>query len=351
MSKDRPVELDYYGLLGLKRCCTDLEIKKAFRKLILQFNPERQKDESVRALFVAIAEAYDCLSDPFRRAIYDQYGEEGLKKGVPGPEDFIQPYIYHGDPLRTYREFFGTESPYADLLDVLIHPLPLYSLPEGRGVRRKEEPLRRKLYLTLNEIFHGGLKRIKIQRYEFSSCDETTTVMKEKLLDIHVKPGLPERTVFKFVEEGDQDPTTIPADLILVTEDRPHPEFVRKGLDLITEKTVTLEDALIGCSIKVNTLDRKTLTIPITQVISPSYEKVVENEGMPSVDDIGIRGNLIIRFNIEFPDYLPGTSKDMIRRALQLARIGGGQGQPEQVNRLILADKIKRVTKLEGLPD
>lgn len=50
-----------------------------------------------------MAEAYDVLSDPFKRAVYDQYGEEGLKKGVPGPDDYIRPYVYHGEPLRTYR--------------------------------------------------------------------------------------------------------------------------------------------------------------------------------------------------------------------------------------------------------
>lgn len=50
-----------------------------------------------------MAEAYDVLSDPLRRAVYDQYGEEGLKTGVPGPEDYIQPYVYHGNALRTYK--------------------------------------------------------------------------------------------------------------------------------------------------------------------------------------------------------------------------------------------------------
>ena len=74
-----------------------------FRRLAIQYNPERQKDESMEVVFGLIAEAYDVLSDPLRRAVYDQYGEEGLKRGVPGPEDYIQPYIFHGEPLRTFR--------------------------------------------------------------------------------------------------------------------------------------------------------------------------------------------------------------------------------------------------------
>ncbi|XP_069705760.1 dnaJ homolog subfamily B member 13-like [Periplaneta americana] len=342
--------LDYYGILGLNRSCTNLDIKKAFRRLILHYNPERQKEESVRELFTALAGAYDCLSDSFRRAVYDQYGEEGLKRGVPGPQGYIKPYIYHGDPLRTYREFFGTESPYPDLLDVLIDPLPLYSLPEGKGIKRKEEPLRRTLYLTLSELFHGGIKKLKIRKYVLTGDFQNTTVLKEKLLTVPIKPGLPEGTEMKFIEEGDQGPTIIPADIIFVTEDRPHPLFERDGINLIMERTVTLEEALVGCTVIVQTLDHKTLRVPITEIISPTYEKVIENEGMPTVEDPNIRGNLIIKFKVVFPTYLPRASKNLIRKAMHLARIGGGKGEPEQINKLILADKIKRVTHQEGLP-
>ena len=67
-------------------------------------NPERQKkNESCEKAFSLVAEAYDVLSDPLKRAVYDQYGEEGLKHGVPGPDGYIQPYVYHGEPLRTYK--------------------------------------------------------------------------------------------------------------------------------------------------------------------------------------------------------------------------------------------------------
>lgn len=76
----------------------------SYRKLALQFNPERLKDESALAVFKLICEAYDVLSDSLRRAIFDQYGEEGLKTGLPGPDEtYIQPYVYHGDPYKTYK--------------------------------------------------------------------------------------------------------------------------------------------------------------------------------------------------------------------------------------------------------
>lgn len=68
----------------------------------MEFNPERLKEDSAKKVFSLIAEAYDVLSDPLRRAVFDQYGEEGLKRGVPGPKDYIQPYHFHGDPMKTY---------------------------------------------------------------------------------------------------------------------------------------------------------------------------------------------------------------------------------------------------------
>lgn len=73
--------------------------------MALEFNPERLKEPNTKEIFALIAEAYDVLSNPCTRAIFDQYGEEGLKRGVPGPQDFIQPYHFHGDAMKTYRYY------------------------------------------------------------------------------------------------------------------------------------------------------------------------------------------------------------------------------------------------------
>ncbi|XP_012267290.2 dnaJ homolog subfamily B member 13-like [Athalia rosae] len=335
--------IDYYGVLSVRKNAHDLEIKKAFRKLAIHYNPERQKDESVQFVFSLIAEAYDVLSDPLKRAIYDQYGEEGLKRGVPGPEElYIEPYVFHGEPLRTYRDFFGTSSPYADLIDVLAKPLPLYELPEGRGIKRKEEPLIKPLLLTLNEVFFGGEKKIKIQRSVLCGDGEgSTTVLREKILTIPIKPGLPSGTEILFPEEGDQGPTKIPADIIFVTEDRPHETFVRDGTNLVMIANVFLREALTGFHVVVNTIDDRILRIPITSVVSPDYEKIVIDEGMPLVDNPKERGDLVIRFKIEFPTYLPNTSKNYIKKAFRVSSTGE-KGDAEYIHRLILEDKIRR---------
>ncbi|KAJ8920770.1 hypothetical protein NQ315_004911 [Exocentrus adspersus] len=95
--------LDYYGILQIPKTSTDLQIKKAYRNLALEFHPEILKNDSAKQVFRLLGEAYDVLSHPLHRAIFDQYGEEGLKRGVPTTEEYIPAYHYHGDPMLTYK--------------------------------------------------------------------------------------------------------------------------------------------------------------------------------------------------------------------------------------------------------
>ncbi|XP_053617112.1 dnaJ homolog subfamily B member 13-like [Plodia interpunctella] len=312
---------DYYGILGVKRNCAQIEVKKAYRRLALKYNPERHdNDENMKRIFALIGEAYEVLVDHQRRAVYDQYGEEGLKRGVPGPKEYIQPYAYHQEPLRTFHEFFGTANPYADLLDYYENPPPMFDSPLGKGYKEKDPTIVRPLALSLEEIYRGGLKKMKIQRLVFT--DETCSELKlrEKVLSIPIKPGMYPNTEIKFKEEGDQGPTRIPADVIFITEDRPHETYVRSGLsDLLYVHKVTLEEALCGLMIVLKTLDDRTLRIKIDEVIHPTYEKVIEEEGFPVPQcPWKARGNLIIRFTVTFPEYLSTKTKTAFEEAFRV---------------------------------
>lgn len=110
-----------------------------------------------------------------------------------------------------WRDFFGTLSPYADLLDVLKNPPKLYKLSDGNVcVRKKQPPIRHPLALTLHEIFFGGVKKMKIHRLVFIDTEQTRTEVKEKILTIPIKPGIMPNTEIILPEEGDQNPTQIP---------------------------------------------------------------------------------------------------------------------------------------------
>lgn len=309
--------LDYYGVLELTKNCSDLDIKQAYRRLALTHYQTEQLDA-----FLLVSEAYDVLSEPCRRALYDQYGEEGLKKGVPTNDGFILPYVYHEDALQTFKEFFGTTNPYVDLVQKRYSPEELFTFPLGKGIREKEPPLIRPLALSLEELFHGCIKKMKILRSVFADDLEETTKPEEKILTVPIKKGLPAGTKFEFAEVGDQGHTIIPADVIFITEDKQHAVYRRQGLDLLTRQTISLEQALLGFTLPVITLDRRLLQIPITRVVSPEYEKLVEGEGMPDCNEPIKRGDIIISFNIQFPKYIPKVNKPLIRKALKPPVIG-----------------------------
>nr|CAI5818243.1 unnamed protein product [Callosobruchus analis] len=82
----------------------------------------------------------------------------------------------------------------------------------------------------------------------------------------------------------------------------------------------------------VKTIDHRTIRVPLTDVVSPTYEKIVEGERMPILERYPEKGNLIIRFNIEFPAYLPKSSKEMLKKGFHLAKIGGIGNQHEVIN-------------------
>jgi len=106
---------DYYKTLGVSQGATDEELKKAYRKMALKYHPDKNKSAGAEEKFKEIAEAYDVLSDPKKREIYDKYGEEGLKGGGSGggADGNTFSYTFHGDPHETFRMFFGGEDPFA----------------------------------------------------------------------------------------------------------------------------------------------------------------------------------------------------------------------------------------------
>lgn len=108
---------DYYQTLGLARGASDEEIKRAYRRQALRYHPDKNKEPGAEEKFKEIAEAYDVLSDPRKREIFDRYGEEGLKGGGPsggssGANGTSFSYTFHGDPHAMFAEFFGGRNPF-----------------------------------------------------------------------------------------------------------------------------------------------------------------------------------------------------------------------------------------------
>lgn len=138
----------------------------------------------------------------------------------------------------------------------------------------------------------------------------------EEILTIEIKPGWKKGTKITFPEKGNEQPNVIPADLIFIVDEKPHSTFTRDGNDLVVTKKISLVEALTGYTAHVTTLDGRSLTIPINNVIHPDHVEVVPKEGMPFPKEPSRRGNLKIKFDIKFPTNLTSEQKSGIKKLL-----------------------------------
>ncbi|XP_054611108.1 dnaJ homolog subfamily B member 13 isoform X1 [Dunckerocampus dactyliophorus] len=308
---------EYYEKLEINRNATDADIKKAYRRLALKFHPSSNKEPESAEKYYQLGEAYDVLSDPRKRATYDKFGVEGLKGGIPyefgSGGAWSSKYVYHGNPDKTFRQFFGSDNPFADFYTNDVPLLLGGLLPEE--VKTQDPPIERDLHLSLDDLFHGCTKKIKISRRVMND-DGYTSGIKDKILSIDVKPGWKEGTRIIFSKEGDQGPSKIPADIVFIVRQKSHPLFIRQNNDLIYKAQISLAMALTGCSVNVETLDGRLLNVPINDIVHFTYQKVVTGEGMPFSQNPSQRGNLILTFGIQFPERLSPERKDLIKQAL-----------------------------------
>ncbi|EDV25013.1 DnaJ-like protein subfamily B member 13 [Trichoplax sp. H2] len=310
---------DYYKILQITQNVKSQDIKKAYRKFALKYHPDRNTAIDAVDKFKEVSEAYDVLSNGIRRAIYDQYGEEGLKAGVPMSEaegqTFTEGYVFHGDAERVFREFFGGNNPYADYFQPESDADMGFGGIRGRGRKKQDSPVEKELLLSLEELYTGCIKKMKVSRRVLNDDGHTTSI-REKILTIPVKKGWKPGTRITFPQKGDEGPNNIAADIVFIVKDREHDRFTRSEVDLCYKAKISLADALAGCLIEIQTLDNRILSIPINEIVKPGFTKTVPGEGMPISNESNKKGNLIIAFDIIFPKHLTPEKKSMARKAL-----------------------------------
>jgi len=357
---------DYYSILGVKKGANEDELKRAYRKLALKYHPDKNKSSSAEEKFKEIGEAYDVLSDPKKRQIYDQLGEEGLKgggagmgggggggpSGHPGFEGFS--YTYHGDPRQTFSQFFGTSNPFemfmnmnggrgpggqggVEGMDIDIEELfggrngpfggggPHRSHTFGgndigghhgpKQTRVQDPTIEKEIHVALEDIAKGVDKKMKISRRVVDEMGNQR--QEEKVLTVTVKPGWKAGTKITFAREGDRIPGKIPADIAFVIRDKPHAVFTRDGSNLVYTHKLSLRDALCGSTLQVPTLDGRKVGLNLMdEVIKPSTIKKCQGYGLPFPKEPSKKGDIIVKFDIQFPDRLSGSSKDILSDCL-----------------------------------
>ena len=317
--------LDYYEILSLQRTATTADVQRAYRKLALKHHPDRSSTDESVTVFSLISEAYDVLCNPKTKGFYDLYGEEGIKYGVTDGKGTKKGGFYEikKTPLETFIEFFGTENPFAALEDLSKSMQSVLGTPVLKPGKKKTIPLR----VSLEDIYTGCNKLVENER---KILFENGTVKAEtKKFNIPISPGCKTGTKIVFDGVGHQVPGHKAGSLVYVVQEEDHAVFQRDGADLIFKVQIPLVKSLTGFSIDLQTLDKRTLSIPVTNIVQTGDVMTVDEEGLP--DGSGGKGNLIVVFEVLFPKVLSETQKQIIRSGFYLPA-APTQSQQESVS-------------------
>ncbi|KAB2073998.1 hypothetical protein ES319_A07G123700v1 [Gossypium barbadense] len=332
----------YYEILGVSKNASHDDLKKAYKKAAIKNHPDKGGDPEK---FKELAQAYEVLSDPEKREIYDQYGEDALKEGMGGGA------AAH-DPFDIFSSFFGG-SPFGGASsrgrrqrrgEDVVHPLKVSLEDLYLGTSKKLSLSRNVICSKCSgkgsksgasmqcpgcqgsgmkiSVRHLGPSMIQQMQHPCNECKGTgetindkdrcpqckgeKVVQEKKVLEVIVEKGMQNGQKITFPGEADEAPDTITGDIVFVLQQKDHPKFKRKGEDLFVEHTLALTEALCGFQFVVTHLDGRQLLIKSIpgEVVKPDSFKAINDEGMPLYQRSFIKGKMYIHFTVEFPDSL-----------------------------------------------
>jgi len=327
--------IDYYSTLELSRNCSQEDIAEAYRHLSLKYHPKvttQEKSAQSEYHFQKLCESYEVLSDPIKKRIYDIYGHDGLKNGIIDKYGNIKGgYKYMGNGHEIFEKFMGTANPFAlktESEKEKMNKEISATYEKSFGIQKKEKdilpPIDIDLECTLEELYNGCVKTIKYKKKAIS-YDLRTTEDKEVCLDIEIFKGYDKNTIIPFKEMGNEAPGVKNSDLLVHIREKKHKCFKRVNKnDLIYTHKIDLAQALNSEPVQLTTLDNRKLSISVDEIISPSTVKIIYGEGMPifqkelSVRDLNDKkGDLYIKFDIKFPEYIDPVKKMEITNLLE----------------------------------
>jgi curved DNA-binding protein len=299
---------DYYKTLGVERNASEEEIRKAYRKLAMQYHPDRNpNDKQAEERFKEINEADQVLSDAEKRAHYDRLGSDysnWQRRGGQGDFNWDQYGVFPGGVRVEYGDlddlFGGGAGGFSDFFRTIFGREAQGAGPgTGTRTRTRQQPqgYQQELEITLDEAYQG-----------------TTRVFQSdgKQKQVRIPAGV--RTGSKVRVAG-AGPNGL--DLYLIIDVKEDPRFERRGNDLHTAATVDVFTAILGGEADVETLSGKVkLNIPAgTQ---PEQVFRLAGRGMPSVKNSQEKGDLYVRLKVQIPKYLSPKQRELLEEASRL---------------------------------
>ena len=279
---------DFYEILGVSKSATADEIKRAYRKLALEWHPDRNKTAGAEDKFKEINEAYEVLSDPNKKQQYDQFGHTQAGGGFGG-----QGSPFGGGRQGPFSYSYSTQggSPFEgfDFSD----PLDIFEQFFGGGFGRQQSRARRDVYkITIDflEAAHGVTKEVHVPKGEAGQGSVVKT--------IKIPPGVDTNSRIRF-DEFD-----------ILVEVRPHETFQREDNNIIIEQEISFPDAALGIVLEVPTIDGD-VKIRIQPGTAPGTLIRLKGKGIQNLRGGG-RGDEYVKVVVKIPERLSRKQKELL---------------------------------------
>jgi len=321
-----------YEILGVTESASQEEIKKAYRKLSLQYHPDRNNNSpESTAKFQSISAAYETIGDDDKRRQYDmqskmQFGMPGGGMGMPFGMPGGGGMSFGGGGMPTFFTTSDVDMDPAEILNFFSTNFfgggggggngrmgpNIFSMDNLKQKLAKPTPIIKTETITLSKAYTGYNMPIEITRWIVENNvkrEETETIY------LPIPRGIDNNELIILREKGNMLSDTNRGDIKVFIKIQNDTDFERNGLDLILNKTISLKDALCGFVFDMNYLDGRTFKINNSggNVITNNYNKVLPGMGMKREEHIG---NLIINFTVTFPEKLTIEQIEALRQIL-----------------------------------
>ncbi len=343
---------DYYEVLGVSRDASDKKLKKAYRKLAMKYHPDRNEgDKEAEKRFKEASEAYEVLSDPEKRKLYDKFGHEGLRgaggggRGAAGFDDMDDIFSQFGD---IFGDMFG------------------FGGQRRRGGPQRGADMRYDLELSFEEAAFGTTKNLTIPRHEqceecdgsgaepgtspttcpscngrgqvhhqqgfftlSSTCPECKgsgehisdpcaecggegQTRVENEVEVQIPAGVDSGTRLRLRREGENGQRGAPrGDLYVFLHVEESDKFERDGADLHYRKEISFVQAALGSELEIPTLEDDTESVTIKPGTQHGDRKILKNKGVAKVKGKGL-GNLIVHLDVQIPTDLSKRQRELL---------------------------------------